>query len=57
MFGSSGTKIKLYKYAKIELGRNKATYLVANGQTSRGVVVYKKVYIADLTQKDESIEI
>ena len=57
MFGNAGTKIKLYKYAKIELGRNKATYLVANGQTSRGVVVYKKIYIADLTQKDKSIEI
>ena len=55
MFGNAATKIKLYKFAKIELGRNKATYLVANGQTSRGVLVYKKVYIA--AQKDESIEI
>lgn len=57
MFGNAGTKTKLYKYAKIELGRNSATYLVANGQTRQGVVVYKKIYIADLTQKDKTIEI
>eukprot|EP00563_Minutocellus_polymorphus_P021056 CAMPEP_0197715092 /NCGR_PEP_ID=MMETSP1434-20131217/271_1 /TAXON_ID=265543 /ORGANISM="Minutocellus polymorphus, Strain CCMP3303" /LENGTH=284 /DNA_ID=CAMNT_0043299103 /DNA_START=139 /DNA_END=993 /DNA_ORIENTATION=+ len=57
MFGDSGTKAKLYKFAKIEIGRNKATYLVAYGQTSSGVVVYKKIYIADLTQQDKVIEI
>ena len=57
MFGNSGTKYRLFKYAKVEICRNKALYMVADGQTSRGVVVYKTIYVAHLRQQDKIIKI
>jgi hypothetical protein len=57
MFGDSGTKTRLYKYAKVEIGHNKAFYMVADGQTRRGDVVYKTIYVAHLRQQDKIIKI
>jgi hypothetical protein len=58
MFGNSGTKYRLYKYAKVEIGRNnKAFYMVADGQTRRGDVIYKTIYVAHLRQQDKIIKI
>ena len=57
MFGDSGTTYRLYKYAKIEICRNKALYMVADGQTSRGIVVYKTIYVGHLRQQDKIIKI
>jgi len=57
MFGDSGTKTRLYKYAKVESFHNKAIFLIADGQTSRGAVVYKTMYVAQLRQHDKIVNI
>ena len=57
MFGDSGTKTRLYKYAKVESLHDKAIYMITDGQTSRGVVVYKTIYVAHLRQQDKIIKI
>ena len=57
MFGDSGTKTRLYKYAKVESLHDKAIYMITDGQTSRGVVVYKTIYVAHLRQQDKIVKI